>query len=329
MVNVLFSYLIAKGFSNITTHNDGFGIDITAEKDGKKIGFVCNTTVNPVDIDLVQSVYSGKSFYDCNAVILATIFPLTVNAIQLAAKLKIIVWNAQQLVSRGILASEPTTPPKKSKRKTKKHIVLGIVATVIVACMVFGAFFFFPSSETVTKKVTLTMDTGNYVEALSLLNRNKRVANYSELYDLIKFESIVLECILNLKPLMKNPSSLQITRVDIYRNEREYPSIIIYSSGQNGFGGYSTSISTFSCTDLTHINSISSLDPDDLDSKDDSYLLDLATIVLITDLLDDNKKYNVDIDLNRINNCIQNSKPIIDNSVYKQTVSTTESLSVV
>lgn len=173
-------------------------------------------------------------------------------------------------------------------------------------------------SKTVLEKhVEELMNNGQYTDAITVLSDHKSVSNFKELYNQVKWESIILECAFNLRPNMKNPSSLQITSVEAYNtssSDATYPAIILQSSGQNGFGGYSTSLVAFSTTDLSLLGSTSTMDRSDTDDY---------TELLIILLIDTYRTGGNDIkdfafDLSRINNFLTSGKkPELNISVFK------------
>lgn len=166
-------------------------------------------------------------------------------------------------------------------------------------------------NEKVEESIEEIMFSGDYVKALKKLNDYSSLSVYDKLLEEIKYESIAVTCLLNLKPILKNPNSLQANSISFYKSgsdeeKHPYPSIIINSSGQNGFGGYSTSYSIYSIDDLEYLGSCSSLDYDDynLNNDDEKYEAAVCFLVLITM---DREPLNVNIDLNRINKILSDN----------------------
>lgn len=163
------------------------------------------------------------------------------------------------------------------------------------------------TDEALEGRVEELMNDGEYTDALTVLDDHKSVSNYEELYNKVKWESIILECAFNLRPSMKNPTSLQITSVEAYEtsaSDASYPAIILQSSGQNGFGGYSTSLVAFSTTDLSLLGSTSTMDSDDADDYTELLIIYLIEAYResgdeITDLA---------FDLSRINSFLSSGK---------------------
>lgn len=173
------------------------------------------------------------------------------------------------------------------------------------------------SKTVLEEQVEELMNNGEYTDALTILDDHKSVSNYEELYNKVKWESIILECAFDLRPSMKNPTSLQITSVEAYEtsaSDASYPAIILQSSGQNGFGGYSTSLVAFSTTDLSFLGSTSTMDSDDADSY-----TELLVIILIEGYRESgNKITDFEFDLSRINSFLSSGKkPELNITAFK------------
>lgn len=88
-----------KGFKNIelTRATGDFGVDILAQKDGVSWAFQCKSYDTAIGPHAVMEVYSGKAYYDTmvGAVITDSVF--TANAIEMAEKLNIILWDCEKL----------------------------------------------------------------------------------------------------------------------------------------------------------------------------------------------------------------------------------------
>ena len=167
--------------------------------------------------------------------------------------------------------------------------------------------------KSVETAVFSLMDQGEYIEAQALLEKNNFITNYDSLARQIKFETLILQCVFNLRPLMKNPSSLQINEVEIYDIKTEYPAFVFSQSGQNGFGGYSSSYVAFSSSDLDYIGSCKSIyDPDEDD------VVERLIALLIKGYRDKSETIEAPYDLARINSFIPSGKkPNINFEQYK------------
>ena len=158
------------------------------------------------------------------------------------------------------------------------------------------------------------MVSGNYIEAYRVYQDNINLANDAKILETIKYESLALTCLMNLKPHMKNPSSLQAKFISFHpsNDSCDYPAIIINESGQNGFGGYSTAYCYFSASDLSFVGSCpTSLDYSDCDDAAEKLVCAMVTVKL------EGKTYDTPIDINRINSIlINNVTPNIDVTVF-------------
>jgi len=156
------------------------------------------------------------------------------------------------------------------------------------------------------------MNEGDYVAAQEFLNGHAYLTNYDKLCRQVKYETFLIQCAFDLRPRMKNPRSLMITGVEIYESESEYPTIIFDVSGQNGFGGYTTSYVVFDNDDLTYLGMCSSIyEPDD-----DEYL----TAYLIRMYRLDPEITDAVFDLERINQFLADGNmPTIDFVQYIST----------
>lgn len=158
--------------------------------------------------------------------------------------------------------------------------------------------------EKMEQEVTDLMEGGDYVKAQKKLEKYAVLPQYDELQEYIKYETIALTCLYNIKPSMKNPNSLQLLNIYFYEpeNDSAYPNVITNQSGQNGFGGYATNYTTYSVEDLSVFGSCNSLDADDL--KDTTELL----IALAISLVLERPKIDAKVDVTRINNVLSSGK---------------------
>ena len=91
--------LMHTGFTHIkqTPASHDFGCDILAYKDGIKYGIQCKSYSAPVGVSAVQQAYAGKDFYDCMVGVVMTNNVYTLPAIEAAAKLKVILWDGEDI----------------------------------------------------------------------------------------------------------------------------------------------------------------------------------------------------------------------------------------
>ena len=156
------------------------------------------------------------------------------------------------------------------------------------------------------EKIYELLDKGKYNDGFELLCEITDNPKFDEISGTIIAESWILKGAFDLRQYYKNPSSMQINRVEIYDQEgnTDYPYLVMSTSGQNGFGGYASSYSLFDDDDLTHWGSTNTLDPDSDDDIDD-----ILTAYMIKGVRD-NEKLDLPFDLNRVNRILsQNITP--------------------
>ena len=83
------------GFLNVevTKGSGDFGVDILAERDGILYAFQCKCYDKPIGVKAVQEIYAGRDFYDRMVGVVITNQYYTQPAVELAEKLKIILWD--------------------------------------------------------------------------------------------------------------------------------------------------------------------------------------------------------------------------------------------
>ncbi len=83
------------GFSeaSVTKGSGDFGADIIAEKDGVSYAIQCKCYDKPIGVKAVQEAYAGKDYYDCMVGVVMTNQYFTAPAVELARKLKIMLWD--------------------------------------------------------------------------------------------------------------------------------------------------------------------------------------------------------------------------------------------
>lgn len=90
-----------KGFQEVevTKGSGDYGIDILAQKDGVTYGIQCKCYATPVGVKAVQEAYAGKDYYDCMVGVVLTNQYFTTPAVEVAKKLKIMLWDRGYLES--------------------------------------------------------------------------------------------------------------------------------------------------------------------------------------------------------------------------------------
>lgn len=90
-----------KGFQEVevTKGSGDYGIDILAQKDGVTYGIQCKCYSTPVGVKAVQEAYAGRDYYDCMVGVVLTNQYFTTPAVEVAGKLKIMLWDRGYLES--------------------------------------------------------------------------------------------------------------------------------------------------------------------------------------------------------------------------------------
>lgn len=90
-----------KGFQEVevTKGSGDYGIDILAQKDGVSYGIQCKCYATPVGVKAVQEAYAGRDYYDCMVGVVLTNQYFTTPAVEVAKKLKIMLWDRGYLES--------------------------------------------------------------------------------------------------------------------------------------------------------------------------------------------------------------------------------------
>ena len=77
----------------VTKGSGDFGADILAEKDGVSYAVQCKCYDKPIGVKAVQEAYAGRDYYDCMVGVVMTNQYFTAPAVELARKLKIMLWD--------------------------------------------------------------------------------------------------------------------------------------------------------------------------------------------------------------------------------------------
>ena len=77
----------------VTRGSGDFGADILAEKDGVTYAVQCKCYDKPIGVKAVQEIYAGRDFYDRMVGVVMTNQYFTQPAVELAQKLKIMLWD--------------------------------------------------------------------------------------------------------------------------------------------------------------------------------------------------------------------------------------------
>lgn len=86
-------YVKMKYDARITKRSGDQGIDVVAEKNGKRIGIQVKCYSNTVGNSAIQEAVAGKAFYHCDKIVVVTNNYFTSSAIELAQANNVILWN--------------------------------------------------------------------------------------------------------------------------------------------------------------------------------------------------------------------------------------------
>ncbi len=95
-----------KGFLEVqvTSGSRDYGVDILAEKDGVTYAIQCKCYSTPVGVTAVQEAYAGRDYYDRMVGVVLTNQYFTAPAVEVAEKLKIMLWDRGYL--EGMMEEE-------------------------------------------------------------------------------------------------------------------------------------------------------------------------------------------------------------------------------
>ena len=94
----------------VTRGSGDFGADILAQKDGVSYAIQCKCYDKPIGVKAIQEIYAGRDYYDCMVGAVMTNQYFTEPAVQLARKLKIMLWD------RGYIESMEREEPEGKRR---------------------------------------------------------------------------------------------------------------------------------------------------------------------------------------------------------------------
>ncbi len=77
----------------VTRGSGDYGVDILAELGGVTYAVQCKRYDGPVGVKAVQEVYAGRDYYDCMVGAVMTNQYFTRPAVEVARKLKILLWD--------------------------------------------------------------------------------------------------------------------------------------------------------------------------------------------------------------------------------------------
>lgn len=83
----------------VTRGSGDYGVDILAEREGVTYAVQCKRYDGPVGVKAVQEAYAGRDFYDRMVGVVMTNQYFTKPAVEVARKLKILLWDRGYLES--------------------------------------------------------------------------------------------------------------------------------------------------------------------------------------------------------------------------------------
>lgn len=191
----------------------------------------------------------------------------------------------------GFPLSTPKTPQVARKVTSKWIKPLVIILVVFCVVSVFVYFFNIRPNQKYEQAQGLLL-SGDYLEAQQIL---KSLGDYKDcelLLEQAKYESIAYNCIAQWKTYLKNPDSFSLYDIYFYAvkdaDDDALPLCLIHYGAQNGFGGMSTGYvvclrNSEDDPDYTVVGFTDTLDVDDIDPDDDTYIFNVLAIKLIED----------------------------------------------
>lgn len=83
----------------VTKGSRDYGVDILASKDGVTYAIQCKCYTTPIGVKAIQEAYAGRDYYDCMVGAVMTNQYFTTPAVEVAKKLKILLWDRGYLDS--------------------------------------------------------------------------------------------------------------------------------------------------------------------------------------------------------------------------------------
>lgn len=92
---------------NVTVGSGDYGVDILAEKDGLKWAIQCKYYNSHIGIKSIQEVYTGCSYYECDKAMVMTNTDFTKDAINLANKLDVCLFDFSNKIDTSNIDIKP------------------------------------------------------------------------------------------------------------------------------------------------------------------------------------------------------------------------------
>ncbi len=81
----------------VTKGSGDFGVDVLAQREGISYAIQCKRYDGPVGVHAIQEIYAGRDYYDCMVGVVMTNQYFTAPAVEVAQKLKILLWDRDYL----------------------------------------------------------------------------------------------------------------------------------------------------------------------------------------------------------------------------------------
>ena len=81
----------------VTRGSGDYGVDVLAQREGVTYAFQCKRYDGPVGVHAIQEVYAGRDYYECMVGAVMTNQYFTAPAVEMAQKLKILLWDRDYL----------------------------------------------------------------------------------------------------------------------------------------------------------------------------------------------------------------------------------------
>lgn len=113
----------------VTQRSKDYGVDVIACLDGEKYAVQCKNYTGKVGIDAVQAINAGKAYWDCDKAMVITTSTFTRNAIDLAVKCDVTLWDKYYIndllgeVSISYHQKAETDDLKEHNRITQKQLI--------------------------------------------------------------------------------------------------------------------------------------------------------------------------------------------------------------
>lgn len=189
---------------------------------------------------------------------------------------------------------------QRSISKKALYIILSVLVIILAVGIVYYQQIIKPEKTYQTANRLLA--ESKYEEANAILSQITEYKDVASIQNQIKYETQAFACITNLKKVLKNPDSLKINEISFYTSTLPTPHCVMLFSGQNGFGGNTTSYALFSPKDHSLIGTCDTLETTKVDRDDFN---ELITCAFINSINDESKRIG-EVNLSRVNTALKN-----------------------